>query len=80
MQEQVEKLESKELCFYNKEEAQLFLFDVSYYRLRAYTYLFQDNSVDGDHLFIKDDVSFEDIRELYLFDRDLRSLQCYSKD
>ena len=74
LQEQVEKLESKGLCFCNKEEAQLFLGDVSYYRFRAYTYPFQDNSVDGDHLFVKDGICFEDIRELYLFDRDLRSL------
>ncbi|MDO4171828.1 MAG: Abi family protein, partial [Prevotellaceae bacterium] len=54
LQEQINKLESKGLYFDNKEEAEQFLFDVSYYRLRAYTYPFQDNSEGGDHLFIRD--------------------------
>lgn len=74
MSEQVEKLESKGLLFDDKKEAEQFLFDVSYYRLRAYTYPFQDNSEDGEHLFVKDDICFSEITDLYKFDRDLRFL------
>lgn len=74
LNEQIEKLENKGLRFDNKNEAGQFLFDVNYYRLRAYTYPFQDNSEGGDHRFILDDISFDDIQELYIFDRNLRSL------
>lgn len=72
--EQVAKLESKGLLIDNRNEAEQFLFDVSYYRLRAYTYPFQDNSEAGEHLFIKDNIHFNDITDLYKFDRDLRYL------
>lgn len=74
MSEQVDKLESKGLLFDNKKEAEQFLFNVSYYRLRAYTYPFQDNSEDSEHLFIREDINFGDLKDLYIFDRDLRSL------
>lgn len=74
LKEQTDKLKSKGLLFDNRNEAEQFLFDVSYYRLRAYTYPFQDNSPEGDHHFIRDDIGFRDIQELYVFDRDLRSL------
>ena len=72
LSEQVDKLESKGLLFDDKKEAEQFLFDVSYYRLRAYTYPFQDNSDDGEHLFVRDDIHFSEITDLYKFDRDLR--------
>lgn len=72
--EQVDKLESKGLLLDDKKEAERFLFDVSYYRLRAYTYPFQDNSEDGGHLFVEDDIRFAEIIDLYKFDRDLRFL------
>lgn len=74
MSEQVEKLESKGMLFDDKKEAERFLFDVSYYRLRAYTYPFQDNSEDSEHPFVKDDIRFSEITDLYMFDRDLRFL------
>lgn len=74
LSEQVDKLESKGMLFNDKKEAEQFLFDVSYYRLRAYTYPFQDNSEDGEHLFVKDDIRFTEITNLYKFDRDLRFL------
>lgn len=72
--EQVEKLESKGLLIDNKKEAETFLQDVSYYRLRAYTYPLQDNSEDGEHTFIREDITFDDIKNLYELDRDLRAL------
>ncbi len=71
---QVGKLESRGLLLDDRKEAEKFLYNVSYYRLRAYTYPFQDNSEDGEHTFLRDDIRFDDIKDLYTFDRDLRSL------
>lgn len=50
------------------------MFDVSFYRLRAYTYPFQDNTDEGEHLFTRGDIHFNDIQALYVFDRKLRAL------
>lgn len=52
-----------------------YLSNISYYRLRAYTYPFQNN-VDSkaDHRFLRTDIHFKDIIDLYCFDRRLRSL------
>ena len=70
--EQVEKLKVRGLKFDNETKAQNYLYNISYYRLRAYTYPFQDNSKDGQPFNV--DVSFEQIIELYVFDRKLRLL------
>jgi abortive infection bacteriophage resistance protein len=70
--EQVEKLKVRRLKFDNETKAQNYLYNIIYYRLRAYTYPFQDNSKDGQPFNV--DVSFEQIIELYVFDRKLRLL------
>lgn len=70
--EQVLKLKSRGLRFNNESKAENYLSNISYYRLRAYSYPFQDNTSD-DHHFTKD-VSFEQLIELYVFDRKLRLL------
>lgn len=73
--EQIAKLEERGLLFENKEVAKNYLGNISYYRLRAYTYPFQDNTnPELDHQFIRDDISFQDIVDLYIFDRRLRAL------
>ena len=46
--------------------------NISYYRLRAYTYPFQDNS-DPTHPFVQN-IEFSDVISLYVFDRKLRIL------
>lgn len=52
-----------------------YLSNISYYRLRAYTYPFQNNiDPEADHCFLRDDIHFKDIIDLYCFDRRLRSL------
>ena len=52
-----------------------YLQNISYYRLRAFTYPFQDNSNPAtDHKFLRDDIDFMDIVDLYVFDRRLRNL------
>ena len=70
--EQIAKLKQRGLTFHDEQKAAHYLSNISYYRLRAYTYPFQDNK-DPDHSFIKE-ISFEDIVDLYVFDRRLRLL------
>ncbi len=70
--EQIEKLKKRGLQFGDESKAANYLSNISYYRLRAYTYPFQDNT-NPEHPFIKK-ISFEDIINLYVFDRQLRLL------
>ncbi|NBC82871.1 MAG: Abi family protein [Bacteroidetes bacterium] len=70
--EQIARLKSRGLKFKDENQAAHYLSNVSYYRIRAYTYPFQDND-NPEHPFIKE-VSFEEIMELYVFDRRLRIL------
>ena len=52
-----------------------FLSNISYYRLRAYTYPFQNNEGTAEyHHFIRKDIQFEQIIDIYTLDRELRSL------
>ncbi len=75
LQKQVEKLINRGLLIDDKQLAEGYLSNISYYRLRAYTYPFQDNTdPDADHHFNNDDIHFSDIIDLYCFDRRLRSL------
>ena len=71
-QTQVAQLKAKGLSFDNEQNAETTLSRISYYRLRAYTYPFQDNTV-SNHPFIIP-VSFEEIIALYRFDSELRVL------
>ncbi|SHF76399.1 Abortive infection bacteriophage resistance protein [Fodinibius roseus] len=68
--DQVDLLKDRGLTIDDEERAHHYLSYISFYRLRAYTYPFQDND-DSDHPFT-DDVSFNDILDYYIFDRRLR--------
>jgi abortive infection bacteriophage resistance protein len=70
--EQIEMLKKRGLIFNDETKTAHYLSNISYYRLRAYTYPFQDNK-DKNHPFIEE-VSFEKIIDLYVFDRHLRLL------
>lgn len=72
--EQVERLKYRGLLFDNETEAASYLSNISYYRLRAYTYPFQKNDEDSDHEFTRKDIRFKDIINLYCFDRRMRLL------
>ncbi len=73
--EQILRLEGRGLKFCNKELAAKYLHNISYYRLRAFTYPFQENdNVEANHHFKRDNIDFFDIIDLYLFDRRLRNL------
>ena len=71
-QDQIQRLKSRGLVFNNEPQAELCLSNISYYRLRAYTYPFQDNT-DPNHPFTSE-ITFEEIIELYKFDRKLSQL------
>lgn len=68
--DQISKLSGRGLKISNVTFAEEKLKHISYYRLRAYTYPFQDNT-NPDHPFIFP-VTFEEIINFYEFDRDLR--------
>jgi len=70
--EQVNKLKGRGLSFENELKAQEYLSNISYYRLRAYTYPFQDNLHENQLFNVE--ISFEQIIDLYIFDRKLRLL------
>ena len=70
--EQVKKLKSRGLLITDESKAAAYLSNISYYRLRAYTYPFQDNTHE-DQPFEKD-ISFDEIINLYIFDRQFRLL------
>jgi len=72
--QQITKLTSRGLIFDNKDLAANYLSNISYYRLRAYTYPFQENEEGHDHCFLRNDIHFNDIIDLYCFDRRLRGL------
>ena len=75
VESQIEKLKRRGLLFDDENLAANYLSNISYYRLRAYTYPFQDNKKkDKDHHFLKNDIHFHDIIDLYCFDRRLRLL------
>lgn len=59
---QVARLEKRGLIIDDENLAGDYLSNISYYRLRAYTYPFQNN-VDSkaDHRFLRTDIHFKDI-------------------
>lgn len=70
--DQVAKLKSRGLAIPDEAKAEFCLANISYYRLRAYTYPFQDNA-NPDHPFTTS-ISFAQIIDLYIFDRQFRLL------
>lgn len=72
--EQVNKLKNRGLLIKDIDLSSKYLHNISYYRLRAYTYPFQNNEDGSEHEFIRNDISFDDIIDIYCFDRRLRSL------
>ena len=72
IEEQIERLKKRGLRIADESRASHYLSNISFYRLRAYTYPHQDNN-NPDHPFTKE-ISFEEIIDLYVFDRKLRLL------
>lgn len=72
IQEQIDKLKGRGLEIKDEAKAASYLSNISYYRLRAYTFPFQDNATNLHPFTTK--ISFEEIINLYVFDRKLRAL------
>lgn len=73
IKQQVAKLKSRCLIIDDESLAEGYLSNISYYRLRAYTFPFQNNvDKEADHKFIRKSIRFKDIIDLYCFDRRLR--------
>lgn len=72
LRDQVLSLKARGLIIKDEKRAESYLSNISYYRLRAYTYPFQDNN-DPNHPFTVP-VTIEEIIQLYVFDRKLRLL------
>ncbi|RLD87693.1 MAG: hypothetical protein DRJ09_09795 [Bacteroidetes bacterium] len=70
--QQIRKLKDRGLIIDDEERAARYLSFISLYRLRAYTYPFQDN-VNPDQPFYPG-VTFNRVLQTYLFDRKLRLL------
>ena len=70
--EQVELLESRGLTVTDKEKAENYLSNISYYRFSAYLLPFQQRNSE-EHNF-NYGVTFENVLDLNLFDRELRLL------
>lgn len=70
--DQINRLKSRGLVINDEAKATSYLSNISYYRLRAYTYPFQDNK-NPSHPFIVP-VTFDEIINLYVFDRKFRLL------
>lgn len=68
--DQIVKLKGRGLIIADESKAASYLSNISYYRLRAYTYPFQDNTTD-QHPFTSK-ITFEEIISLYVFDRQFR--------
>lgn len=68
--ELVTLLESRGLHISDRERAEHYLSNISYYRLSAYTFPFKNLETDT----FSENTSFDDVLNLYLFDRNLRLL------
>jgi abortive infection bacteriophage resistance protein len=70
--QQIQTLQDRGLIINDIDRAKRYLSFISLYRLRAYTYTYQDNK-NSDHPFYKG-VTFNRVLNTYLFDRKLRLL------
>ncbi|WP_321394110.1 Abi family protein [Emcibacter sp.] len=65
-------LQNRDLKIDDKEKAKYYLHNIGYYRLSAYFIPFRKTEpVDIEHQF-KEDITFQNILDLYIFDRQLR--------
>ena len=69
---QIETLKKRGLVIEDEERASRYLSFINLYRLRAYTYTFQDNKNPEHHFY--PEVTFDKVLQTYLFDRKFRLL------
>lgn len=71
LDDQIKQLKTRGMKFHDEAKAKNYLGNLNYYRLGGYWLLFEDNH--ATHTF-KNNVYFEDVLNLYIFDRELRLL------
>lgn len=76
--EQIDRLRQRGLIIKDTQFAKSILSNISYYRLRAYTYPFQDNT-KAEHPFTTK-ISLEQIIRLYNFDEQLRLILFFATE
>ena len=70
-EEQLIKLKQRGLIIKDEEKALRYLINIGYYRLSAYCHVFEKDPVT--HKF-RENVDYQDVIDLYVFDRRLRSI------
>lgn len=73
LQQQVDQLVRRGMTVNDRQRAEYYLQHISYYRLRAYWLPCEVPAAQGDHAF-RSGTDFDDILDLYVFDRKLRLL------
>ena len=71
IEQQINQLKSRGMNFHDEEKAKYYLENLNYYRLSGYWLIFEKNHEPHE---FKDNTYFEDILNLYIFDRELRLL------
>lgn len=71
IEQQINQLKSRGMNFHDEKKAKYYLENLNYYRLGGYWLIFEKNH--ENHQF-RDNTYFEDILNLYIFDRELRLL------
>jgi abortive infection bacteriophage resistance protein len=74
IEEMIALLESRNLRIPDRDKACHYLRYINYYRLSGYGYLFEEDHSNGRSHRFRDEVSFDDLLALYVFDRHLRLL------
>jgi abortive infection bacteriophage resistance protein len=69
--QQMHQLKSRGMNFHDEKKAKYYLENLNYYRLGGYWLIFEENH--DSHKF-KENTYFEDVLNLYIFDRELRLL------
>lgn len=75
--EQLAQLKSRGMKFYDEKEAKHYLEHLNYYRLGGYWLLFE---LDHETHTFKENVYFEEVLNLYIFDRERKHRQAIAKD
>ena len=71
IEQQINQLKSRGMNFHDEKKAKYYLENLNYYRLGGYWLIFEENH--DSHKF-KENTYFEDVLNLYIFDRELRLL------
>ncbi|ABK89597.1 Abi family protein [Francisella tularensis subsp. novicida] len=72
-QEQLRILDSRGMQIADTAKAGKYLQNIGYYRLSGYSYVFRQSLNNGEYCF-KEQTNFDNVKELYVFDKKLRIL------